>query len=350
MNVLPFFKNHTEKRQSSYTDAYIAAIIRQNAGVRANAVSTATSAAVGAASTIQRALQSAEIAGPEMVRNALTPDILGRIGFTTALYGECVMYRMVDNGRVSLTQASTVDITGGFRPESWRYGLQLPGPSGTVTRRNVRANNVLHFRWSIDRSQPWIGIGPLQSANLDSQLLAHIVKHLLDECSTPRGYFIPLPKTGGADDNVEMLKADIQGAKGSALLVESMADAWQAGSRGQQSRDWGSQRFGADIPATLGTLYETVHNRILQAFGISPQLYEQGGQTREAWRTILFGVVRPVANMIQVELSRKFNTDIRLRFADLRSSDLQARARAFKALVDGGMDAVRANEICGFNE
>ena len=350
MNALPYFRDLIEQRQSSYTDAYIAAIIRQNAGVKATAIKTATSAAVTAASIIQRALQSAEISGPDNVRNALTPDVLGRIGYNTALFGECVMYRMVDNGIVSLTQASTVDITGSFNPTSWRYGLQLPGPSGTITRRNVRANNVLHFRWTIDRSQPWIGVGPLQSANLDSQLLAHIVSHLLDECSTPRGYFIPLPKTGGADDNVEMLKSDIQGAKGSALLVESMADAWQAGSRGQQSRDWGSQRFGANVPATLAQLYESVHNRILQAFGISPQLFEQGAQTREAWRTVLFGVVRPVANMIQVELSNKFDADIRLRFADLRSSDLQARARAYKALIDGGMDVARANQICGFDE
>lgn len=349
MNVLPYFGKKLEERQS-YTDAFINAILRSNSNVARTAVSSMTSAAITASGIIQRALQSAEIEAPEPVRNALTADTLGRIGYYMALEGQAVFYRVVINGIVYLTQASTTDVTGGYNPMEWRYGLQLPGPSNTTTKRNVPAQNILHFRWSIDRQQPWIGLGPLQSANLDSDLLATLSKHLLDETGTPRGYFIPLPKTGGADANVEQLKADIQNAKGSALLVESMADAWQAGSRGQQSRDWGSVRFGANVPEGLNTLYDTVHKMVLQSFGISPQLFEQGAQTREAWRTVLFGVVRPLANVIQQELSLKFDTEVFLRFADLRSSDLQARARAYKALIDGGMDASMANRVCGFNE
>ncbi|MYA99318.1 MAG: phage portal protein [Acidimicrobiaceae bacterium] len=348
MNLLPYFAP-VENRSAAYADEVIRLIQSQAQGITREALPAYTGAAQTAAGLIQRALMSAEIT-PSYLAAALHPELLGQIGRDMALNGESVIHKVINSRRTHLTPASTVTVTGGHDPASWMYDVQLPGPSKTVTVRNVIADNILHFRWSVDTREPWRGVGPLQSAALDTRILAELTSALGDEVTTPHGYFIPIPKTGGQSDSVKLLRSDIASAKGSALIVESMADAWQAGTRGQQARDWGAQRFGADPPNGLTTLYQAVNNMVLEAFGISPQLFDQGAQTREAWRVILFGVIRPLANGIQRELSSKFGVPVELRFADLRASDLQGRARAYKSLIDGGMNATTAQRICGFNE
>ena len=92
---------------------------------------------------------------------------------------------------------------------------------------------------------------------------------------------------------------------------------------------------------------------VLSACGVAPAVFEHSGaQPRESWRQVLFGVVAPLARLAEAELARGLGA-VGLGFADLRASDIQARARSYRALLGGpeqqGMDPERAAHLVGFD-
>ena len=335
------------ERRTTVADVIIREMINNSTVADPEARVSATAAVEMASGLIQRGLMAA-VLKPE-TRYGLTPHMLGAIGRALARRGEVVAF--INRREMMITMANSHTVTGRYTPESWRYELTFQGPSQSTTIRRVRSADVLHFRWSYDISTPWVGVGPLQSATLDARLMGAIVKRLGDEMLTPTGYFIPIPKTGGADASVELLKGDIKAANGSSLLVESMADGWQSGGRGQINHDWQAKRFGPNPPAIMGNLYTMVTNAIIGAYGFPPALFsdDSATNTRESWRMALFGVLNPLAQMIETELSAKLDTPVMLDFSELQASDLQGRARAFKSLVDGGMPLDRAIQVSGFS-
>ena len=341
MKLLKFRK----ERRTTVADVIIREMINSSTVSDAEARVGATAAVEMASGLIQRGLMAA-VLKPD-TSYGLTPHMLGAVGRTLARRGEVVAF--INRREMMVTMANSHTVTGRYAPESWRYELTFQGPSQSTTIKRVRAADVLHFRWSYDVSTPWVGVGPLQSATLDARLMGAIVKRLGDEVLTPTGYFIPIPKTGGADASIELLKGDIKAANGSSLLVESMADGWQSGGRGQINHDWQAKRFGANPPAIMGNLYTMVTNAIIGAYGFPPALFsdDSATNTRESWRMALFGVLNPLAQMIETELSDKL-MPVQLDFSELQASDLQGRARAFKSLVDGGMSVERAMQVGGF--
>ena len=51
----------------------------------------------------------------------------------------------------------------------------------------------------------------------------------------------------------------------------------------------------------------------------------------------LFSVIQPLGRLVETELQAKLGApEIKLGWAELRASDLQARARSFKNMVEGG--------------
>ena len=70
-----------------------------------------------------------------------------------------------------------------------------------------------------DPEKPWRGYGPLYVASLAGRMSAETSAALADEASGPRGSFLPIP-VDGQSGTIDMLKADIQTAKGSMLLAE----------------------------------------------------------------------------------------------------------------------------------
>lgn len=342
-----FKRKPVEERQLSETDVVVQTII--NTATNGTSATPGATAAVEICSGIvQRALMSAKLS--DLAQSiGLTASTMGAIGRALARRGQ-VVFRVENRGGIRLSAANSFDVTGSYDASTWRYDLHFQGPSRSKTVKRIKSEDVLHFRWAYDISTPWKGVGPIQSASLDARLLAGVVKHLGDEALTPHGYFIPMPKTGGADESVSLLKGDIKAADGSSLLVESMSDAWQSGGRGQANHDWQARRFGADPPEQLVTLYRQAHNSVLEAFGLSSALLADstGTGSREAWRIALFGLINPLASMIEDELRTKLGIEVELNFDELRASDLQGRARGFQALVKGGVSVDRALEISGF--
>ena len=137
-----FLESEIRSGEHSYTDLVIAGLLAQQ-GRGAGAAEWATGAVQSAAGLWARCL-SVAAAEPEL--EAVTPDVLGGIGFDLAVVGEHVSVVQVDgSGRVSLLRASSWNIAGGPDPRSWIYDVSLSTPTGTHTRV-VPADGVVHVR------------------------------------------------------------------------------------------------------------------------------------------------------------------------------------------------------------
>ena len=123
-----------ENRESA-TDAIVSALISQAGGSSVPPTVEALGAVEAAAGLWSRAFASATVEPQTAATMPLTPSVLAAIGRGLAVRGEAVFVLDV-NGAVELTQASAWKVSGGARPESWRYEVELPLPSGKVSKRN----------------------------------------------------------------------------------------------------------------------------------------------------------------------------------------------------------------------
>lgn len=335
-----------EKRDSSYTDALVAVLTSGAAGT-SQAFPTATAALEACAGLVGRSFASAEIMGPPLVQDALTPDCLSMIGRALIRRGEILFSVDVADGRVNLLPSSSHDVSGDPDPATWKYRLNLAGPDFQTSIENVPSERVVHIMYARDPERPWRGYGPLQVAQLAGRLSAATSSALADEAGGPRGSFLPMPKDG-ADDTTAALRSDIRTANGGMLTVESMASAWKSGEA--PPGDWMQKRFGPSPPDGLVKLLTAASDEVMGACGLSPSLFRDadGVGQREAWRRALFSVIQPLGRLVETELKQKLDTpEIKLSWAELRASDLQARARSFKSMVDGGMELEKAAGLSG---
>ena len=99
------------------------------------------------------------------------------------------------------------------------------------------------------------------------------------------------------------------------------------------------KRFGPSPPDGLVKLLGTASMEVMAACGLSPSLFLDGDGTgkREAWRQALFGTIQPLGKLVETELRNKLDApDLKISPGlSCAPSDLQARARSFKNLVDG---------------
>ena len=136
---------------------------------------------------VSRAFASGE-ANPllTVATQAVTPQILALLGRQLVVRGEALLLIDVDveAGIVSLRPASAWDVIGGSDPASWRYRIDLAGPSRTTTVSRP-AEAVAHVRVNADPGTPWKGQSPLARAGLTAALAAQLEKGLTAEARTP---------------------------------------------------------------------------------------------------------------------------------------------------------------------
>ena len=331
-----------EKRESSYTDAVVAAYL-SNATGKSVATPAATSALEACAGTTGRGFAAAEVSGGHSITQALTPAVLSLIGRELIRTGEAV-FMLDTNTGLKLLPAQSWDVEGDPDPDSWEYSLTLGGPSRTHTHNHIPGTSVLHFKYSVDPSRPWRGNSPLQVATLAGKLSAETVRALGDESSGPVGNLLGIP-ADGADATVQALKADIANARGRTAMIE-IGDWGNSG--GDAKVDLQTKRFGAEPPASLVELVDVSSREIYAACGFNGALW--GGSssgTREAWRLALFSVLAPLGKMVESELRTKLDDEVSLSWQELRASDLSGRARAFQSMVGGGMTVAEAVSVAG---
>ena len=106
------------------------------------------------------------------------------------------------DGRVVLIEANHWDLTGGSNPSSWRYRLELAGPSGSESIF-MPSEGVLHFSWGHDPDRPFVGTSPLGFCASSAASAAGLEQRLSEELSGPVANILPIPADGGdgSDDD-----------------------------------------------------------------------------------------------------------------------------------------------------
>ena len=342
MRMWPFGK--VEHRESA-TDAIVSALISQAGGSSVPPSVEALGAVEAAAGLWSRAFASATVEPQTLVTNAVTPAVLAAIGRGLAVRGE-VVFELAVNGAIELTQAASWKVSGSTRPESWRYALEIPLPAGGVVKKARPAEAVLHLRYATRPGAPWAGISPLGMADETRALATWIERRLAEETSTATSYVLPLPEAA----DVDKLKADIKGGRGRLHIVDTTSTGWGDGTAAAPRQDWKSNRLGADPPESLGKLRDSVKADIFSVYGIPSSIHGTGGSARESYRQFLASTIQPLAKLVVQELAVKLDTpELALDFTELRAADIASRARAFKQLVDAGMDSAKAASVTGLD-
>ena len=195
---------------------------------------------------------------------------------------------------------------------------------------------------------PAPAVATLGTSGMSSAIIAGwLEKRLAEEVSTVTAYMLALPE---AKSSVEGLKADLKKGGGRLHIVDTTASAWGDGKDSAPRRDWESSRLGASPPEALGKLRSDVKNDIFGAFGIPSSIHGTGGSARESYRQFLASTILPLAKMVLEELALKLDMPtLKLDFSELRAADIATRARAFKQLVDAGMDKAEAMAKAGLD-
>ena len=345
----------TEKRNSVYSDAIISALLSSASGTTKGNPSALSGLEI-AAGLWSRALSTARVEPDDLVTRAITPSFLAAVGRSIIRHGQSLWAISVNEGRVVLTPACSWGIVGGSDPSSWRYALELAGPSGSESV-NLPREAVLDFQFGHDPDRPWAGVPPLGFAASSAASAAGLEQRLSEELSGPVAHLLPIPADGGdgsQNDPLAQLKADIAGAKGSSILLETTAGGYGEGKAAAPASDWTPKRLGAAPPDVLAKLRAEGAAAVISACGVPPSLAtsnSDGSAQRESYRRFVATSVRPKAFEIAAELAAKLERPtLNFNLDELRSDDLVGRAKVVKSLTDSGFsieDAAKAALFLG---
>lgn len=337
---------HDLETRQEQTDTVLAALIQRGgaSGGQSLAAVHATAALESAAGLTGRSFASAEVTGPGLFADAVTPAVLEIIGRELIRRGNSVWLIDTTDG-LKLLPAQSFDVDGPPDPRLWDYRITVGGPSFTQTSIHVPSAGVLHFRYAVDPGIPWRGRSPVEVASDSGRLSAETVLALGDEMSGPRGSLLGIP-IDGQDSTVTNLRADIKTLKGRTLLLET-GDWGGAAGGGQMMMK--AERLGATMPASTIELAKHASAEVYSACGFSPAIFASDAAPaalREANRLAL-GTVAALGKLVQAELKEKLDPELRLSWAEIRSTDIQTRTRSVKQLVDAGLTIKEAMAVAG---
>ena len=346
----PWSKPERRESGGDFSDAVVRLIEAQAVGTAADASSTA--AVEAASGALSRAMSSAEVVAEPWVRDAVSPTVLGQMGRDLIRSGDSMhVVRVGGDGAVRLIPCSSWHWEGSHDPASWTVRATAYGPS-TSTTWNLPASAVVFVGWGSNPGQPYVGVAPTTWAHATARLGSEVERSLADEAAGPLAQLLAVPQDGGDDgddDPLKMLRADLRAARGRALLVETTASGWGEGKTAAPQADWRQQRLGPAPPEVMAQLRRDAFAHVLAACGAPPSMFvdnADGTAQREAVRRWHLNTVLPMARMVEHELTRKLETEVRLKF-DAYPIDLAGRAQAFQKLVAGGVAVTEALATAG---
>ena len=259
------------------------------------------------------------------------------------LQGQVVFRITIDDG-LRLTPATVGKITGGPDSRTWRYELELIGPSSTV-KVTVPAQEVLHLSFSNETGKPWVGIGPLQGASSTNTLVTGLERGLGDEAGGPTGTIIPTPQ--GVD--VKNLATDVSKLRGGVSFPPTFSSGAGQGLAASPRGDWDGKRIGASPPESVVTLRMDAAGTLLAACGVPVTAITSTDATglRESFRQFLHLSVMPVSARVAHQISATFETDISFSFRRLMASDITSRSRSLKQMVEANVPLDEARILSG---
>ena len=349
-----FRRSDPEVRASNGGGDFFDAVVAQleaQASTRA-ADAGATAAIEAAAGALSRAFADASVEAADWAIEAVTPGFLAQIGRDLVRGGASLHRIDTPGGRVRLRPVAQWYWHEGRSsdPNTWTVRVTEYGPSGSVTHV-LPWSAVVWQTWGLSTTTPWVGRGPATWAPLTAKLAAESERSLGDEVAGPVAQIVPIPADGGDGsdgDPLAALKADIGAARGRAVLAETTSAAWGEGRTAAPVQDWRPQRLGPQFPSTIPEAARDSFGRMLAACGTTISLFSDsdGTSQREALRRWHMGTVRPLARLLEHELTDKLETPVRLKF-DGYPLDLAGRAGAFQKLVAGGVAVTEALAVSG---
>ena len=351
----PWSKPAPERRQSGgdFNDAVVRLIEAQVAGTAADASSTA--AVEAASGALSRAFASADVQGPPWVRDAVTPGVLAQMGRDLVRAGDSMhVIRVGAMGEVRLIPAASWHFQGSHDSDSWSVRVTVYGPSDSTTW-HLPASSVVFVKWGSTSGQPYVGTGPLRWAHTTARLHSEAERSLADESAGPVAQLLPLPEQGKPetpdDDPLAALRADLLAARGKVLTPETTAGGYGDGRGAAPMRDFDPRRLGPNMGQAFVELADAAFARTLTACGTPPSLFvsDDGTAQREAVRRWHLNVVLPLARLAEHELTRKLETEVRLRF-DTYPMDMVSRASVVHKLTAAGVALPVALAAVGIDE
>jgi len=329
--------------------------IRTLAGF-APAVATGRSAAVEAASgMLSRALQAADVRGPEWALGALSPRIRSAIARGMVTYGQALLVLEVNqSGRVRFLPARG-SVYGSPEPDSWVYWLSASGPSSPGPWRRYLRPEIMHPMYEADPDRPWQGVTPADG--LDARLGALVSAALAREGAAPHGNVLVVrPATdprsdewGSAwgDEARQELKRQLPpnlgelSRGGLAILTVEDITVGQA-----ESRQGTVARVGLAPPASVAQLYQEAFEMTLASFGVPPNVVTPTGYSRDALRQVEQHFLRPLIESVVAEASRVLEVDLELGPTTTRSpADWVSLGRAANSLRMAGYEPTKIEEL-----
>lgn len=340
------FKGREKRASNPYSDALTLALIRQSEGIDVPRSQAEATAAVEAAMGLYaRAFASAKVTGTDVLK----PHVLAYIARELVRRGESLHMLEVGRSGIVLIPASSWETYGDHNPESWRYQLEVSGPTTTMTKW-VDGGAVVHCRWSVSPLRPWEGEGPLEVGGLTSEMLSSLETRLGEEAATPALNLIPSPSAG---EETDPMREALRNAKeGLAMVPTMMAGGWTGDRASQPLREWAVARVGANPPDTLRALRSEVGQAVAVACGIPSDLIMSGSDSagqREAYRRWLHSSVKPLGVLVASEMSEKLESEVAFNFEALGAGDLTGRTRSAKQLVEAGWSKEDAGRIAGLD-
>lgn len=340
MGILDLFRRKPTETRSSGT-GYTAAIMAARASYIAGASDLAelTATVQSCVSLWEGALSGADVVGTDM----LDRRTLALVARSLALRGEFVALIRPD----MIVPASDWDLsTRNGIPRAYRLSISEAGGGRSET---ALAAEVLHFRIGADTVAPWCGTAPLKRSALSANLLQQVESALRDVYrDAPIGsQVLPLPDSGPTE--MEAMRSELRGRRGSTLVVEGVAQATAAGMNpqlGQRRDDLTPDLQKAAVVQSLAAAQAS----IAMAFGVLPGLLNPavtGPTVREAQRHLATWMLQPIAESIAEEATAKLGAPVTLDVhRALQSFDAGGSARA----LTGIMQAMATAKAAGLSD
>ena len=296
----------------------------------------------------ERAMSSSQVTPRNQRTSILTPAVLGSIGRALATRGECIFIIGLERGQLTLTPATSFDISGGEDPTSWMYRVDLQGPS-SATSRVVSGAGVVHPRIAARQGVPWRGRSPLDRAGSTTAVARVLEQVLAQELAIPTGRILP---AGGNSEQLRVYGSEIA-AGGLTIASQNFNQEQTPSSR------WTPQKIGPEPPAEVVDLRGELASDIVACYGLAGLFSGgDGAAQKEALRRAWSATLQPIARIIEAELRDKLDVpDLEISLDELRASDEQARSRAFGSrcnavsrLVSSGVGVEKALRLAGLDD
>ncbi len=270
--------------------------------------------------------------------------------------GETVLYPDTKNGRLQFVQASGWDVSGdGITPDTWLYRVQLPAPTATYTHKQVKGNEVVHFRYSYNHATPWIGRSPLHNANASVMLASYLERGLTDEAKIPHLRYMPIYESHktGVPEKMRMLRGDFQKAKG-GILLSGLLTRPKRGMEQHTADRMEINRIGSEFDGNAVQLRKSLTDSIFNLYGVPAALLASGGGGtglgKDALKTFIYTRLEPLGELIVEELKTKLGIEkLSFDWSALECTDVRSKAQGAKILEELGYSKDEISRLSGLN-